>query len=458
MAKTKLKHQIKELIESNDFLEKLFIENDNLNFEIYYYRGISNIDFFNDHYFKKINRENYQVLNEEFPGLIKIFEDINPKAIAYQLSKGNIIFSVNESYNYFVELSKLSEIKQQPSHIDPTNMFETKNDFTDSAIDNVALITKRLKNEELVIRHYILGNKSKTDCYLIFLKSIKKQEYVENILTAIENANDDYYISINDLNTLFIKDELVPKTFFTSSPNTICSNIINGKVSVILDNTPIAISLPTALSNFSSVKNEINTPKYYSLFNKLFIILFLILSVFSLGFFISIINYHTSFLSPIFIANIQLTERGTSFPIFFEILIILFLYDFYRYATSRSPQNYIQSIVIFFGSLVVGQNAIQSGTIGSLIMMITSLSYLSSFAVTTNPYLISSMNFARLIILVFSYFLGLIGFVFSSFLVIIYLGSLTSFGTSFLAPFSPVNFKNILNFFIPTRGKERNTL
>ena len=218
MAKTKLKHQIKELIESNDFLEKLFIENENLNFEIYYYRGISNIDFFNDHYFKKINSENYQVLNEEFPGLIKIFEDINPKAIAYQLSKGNIIFSVNESYNYFVELSKLSEIKQQPSHIDPTNMFETKNDFTDSAIDNVALITKRLKNEELVIRHYILGNKSKTDCYLIFLKSIKKQEYVENILTAIENANDDYYISINDLNTLFIKDELVPKTFFTSSP------------------------------------------------------------------------------------------------------------------------------------------------------------------------------------------------------------------------------------------------
>lgn len=458
MAKTKLKHQIKELIESNDFLEKLFIENDNLNFEIYYYRGISNIDFFNDHYFKKINSENYQVLNEEFPGLIKIFEDINPKAIAYQLSKGNIIFSVNESCNYFVELSKLSDIKQQPSHIDPTNMFETKNDFTDSAIDNVALITKRLKNEELVIRHYILGNKSKTDCYLIFLKSIQKQEYVENILTAIENANDDYYISINDLNTLFIKDELVPKTFFTSSPNTICSNIINGKVSVILDNTPIAISLPTTLSIFSSVKNEINTPKYYSLFNKLFIILFLILSVFSLGFFISIINYHTSFLSPIFIANIQLTERGTSFPIFFEILIILFLYDFYRYATSRSPQNYIQSIVIFFGSLVVGQNAIQSGTIGSLIMMITSLSYLSSFAVTTNPYLISSMNFARLTILVFSYFLGLIGFVFSSFLVIIYLGSLTSFGTSFLAPFSPVNFKNILNFFIPTRGKERNTL
>ena len=85
-------------------------------------------------------------------------------------------------------------------------------------------------------------------------------------------------------------------------------------------------------------------------------------------------------------------------------------------------------------------------------MMITSLSYLSSFAVTTNPYLISSMNFARLIILIFSYFLGLIGFIFSSILVLIYLGSLNSFGTSFLSPFSPVNFKNIINFFLPNRN------
>jgi spore germination protein KA len=174
-----------------------------------------------------------------------------------------------------------------------------------------------------------------------------------------------------------------------------------------------------------------------------------------LGFFISLMNFHTSIFSPIFIANIQLTERGTSFPIFIEILIILFLYDFYRYATSRSPQNYVQSIVIFFGSLVVGQNAIQSGTIGSLIMMITSFAYLSSFAITTNPYLISSINIARLFILIFSYLLGLIGFIFATILIVIYLRSQKNFNDSYLSPFSPVDLRNILNFFFPKRSDQR---
>lgn len=450
-----LKKEMEIIKERNDFLEKVNMENENLFFDIYYYRGICNIDFFNEHYYTKINYHNYNSLSKHFPGTIKELPDTHKEELLYQLSKGNIIFSINEKYHYFVELSKLGEIKQQQSHIDPTNIFETKNDFTDSAIDNVALITKRLKNNNLIIRHFIIGNKSKTDCYVLFLDEFKNETYTKEIIEKVKRADSDYYLSVNDLNTILFEDSLVPLCFYTSSPNTVISNLINGKVSIILDNTPVTIILPTTLSIFTSVKNEINTPKYYSFFNKFFIGIFFIISVFMLGFFISIMNYHTSILSPIFIANIQLTERGTSFPIIVEIMIILFLYDFYRYATSRSPQNYVQSIVIFFGSLVVGQNAIQSGTIGSLIMMITSLAYLSSFAITTNPYLISSINVARLFILLLSYFLGLIGFIFGTILILLYLRSQKMFDKSYLDPFSPVSFKNIFNFFFPKRSDQR---
>lgn len=453
-----LKNEMNLIKEHNDFLEEINMVNEDLNFNIYYYRGICNIDFFNEHYYTKITKRNFDELEINFPGTIKKLPSINEQTLLYQLSKGNILFSINNKYNYFVELSKLGDIKQQPSHIDPTNVFETKNDFNDSAIDNVALITKRLKNNNLVIKHYIIGNKSKTDCYVLVLKEFLEKTYTQEILNKLENACDDYYLSVNDLNTLFPHEALVPLCFYTSSPNTVISNLINGKVSIILDNTPITIVLPTTLSNFTSTKNEINTPKYYSFFNKLFVSILLIISVFMLGFFISIMNFHTSLFSPIFIANIQLTERGTSFPIFIEILIILFLYDFYRYATSRSPQNYVQSIVIFFGSLVVGQNAIQSGTIGSLIMMITSLAYLSSFAVTTNPFLISSINFARLFVLILSYLLGLVGFIFSIVIILLYLRSQKMFSQSYLAPFSPIDFRNILNFLFPKRSDQKNTI
>lgn len=458
MKHDSLSKQLRNIINSNDFVEKISSSIKNCDIEVYYFRGICNIDFFNEHYFTKIDYTNYMELPDKFPGIFKILEDVSIDNLNYQLTKGNILISINDSYFYYVELSKLSDIKQQPSHVDPINMFESKSDFTDLAIDNIALITKRLKNEELIIKHLVIGKKSKTDCYVLCLKKYIHEKYAQDIIEKLDTSSGDYYLGVNDLNTIFNQDSFVPLTFLTSSPPTTCSNLINGKVVIILDNTPIVTIAPTTLSNFTSVKNEINTPKYYSFFSKSFIIIFLTLSVFSLGFFISIINFHSSLFSPIFIANIQLTERGTSFPIIIEILIILFLYDFYRFTTSRSPQSYIQNIVIFFGSLVVGQNAIQSGTVGSLVMMITSISYLSSFAVTTNPYLISSMNIARIFILIFSYLLGLLGFVFASLLVILYLRSQKSFGKNFLDPFSPINFNNIFNFFFPVRNKRKEVL
>lgn len=454
MKRDSLTKQIKYITSKNEFVEKIYSSNNSCDIEVYYYKGICNIDFFNEHYFTKINYQNFNSLSFKFPGIFKILDDISIDNLNYQLTKGNIIVNINDLNYYFVELSTLSSIKSESSHIDPINMFESKSDFTDLAIDNIALITKRLKNEDIVIKHFIIGEKSKTDCYILCLKKFIYEDYTKEIIEKIENAKGDYYLGINDLNTIFNQKSFVPLTFLSSSPSTTCSNLINGKVVIILDNTPIVTILPTTLSNFTSVKNEINTLSYYSFFSKSFIIIFLILSIFSLGFFISIINFHSSFFSPIFIANLQLTERGTSFPIIVEILIILFLYDFYRFTTSRSPQSYIQNIVIFFGSLVIGQNAIQSGMVGSLVMMLTSIAYLSSFAVTTNPYLISSMNIARIFILIFSYLLGLFGFIFSSLLVILYLRSQKSFGKNFLDPFTPINFKNIYNFFFPRRNKK----
>ena len=68
------------------------------------------------------------------------------------------------------------------------------------------------------------------------------------------------------------------------------------------------------------------------------------------------------------------------------------MFEFYRFATSRSVNNYVQNIIIILGGLFIGQNAIESGTIGATILFLTSISYIAVFAVTNNTYLITSIN------------------------------------------------------------------
>lgn len=102
----------------------------------------------------------------------------------------------------------------------------------------------------------------------------------------------------------------------------------------------------------------------------------------------------------------------------FEVLIVYLLFEFYRFATSRSTSNYIQNIIIILGGLFIGQNAIESGTIGAIVLFMTSISYIAVFAVTSNVYLITSINILRLFILIMSYAMGILGFLLSSIITI----------------------------------------
>ena len=114
-----------------------------------------------------------------------------------------------------------------------------------------------------------------------------------------------------------------------------------------------------------------------------------------------------------------------------------------------SQNNYIQNIIIILGGLFIGQNAIESGTIGGTILFLTSISYIAVFAVTNNTYLITSINIFRFFILIMSYFLGILGFIISSFIVLLYLFKQNNNSNYYLYPIIPFNFKSYKAFINP---------
>ena len=138
-------------------------------------------------------------------------------------------------------------------------------------------------------------------------------------------------------------------------------------------------------------------------------------------------SHHPEALSLLFITNFLLSERGTTFPLFIGILIELILIVFYRQLASRSPLSFVQNIIIIFGGLIIGQNALDAGLIGTTAIIIASLSYVSSFAVTNNSFLITSFSIFRVFIFIMSYILGIVGFLISSLFVISYIAYIKIF-------------------------------
>lgn len=443
---------VKYFINSIDVkIAKIIIDNYELN--CIYVNNLANTDEFNSHFTPIFNKNNINNLDNLFPGICKKIDITDFLTIEEQIFNGKILI-LSDNINYEFNIIKKPLRMPTSSNIDPINLLGANDDFIEDASVNLALIRKRLKTTDLIIEEITLGDKNKTTLYLTYLKEFNT--YRDEIVNKLTNNNNKFPSSVESINKLFQGNSLMPMTINTGSPENFALALTQGRTGIIIDNSPIGIIVPVTLSSFANMKNDENSPFFFSIPLRFFLLIFLIFSIFGLGFALAIINYHPDSLTISIISNLKLSERGTNFTIFIEIICILILFEFYRYAASRSPLSYVQNIVIILGGLFIGQNAINSGLIGPLILLVTAASYLSSFAFTNNPHMVTAISNFRFFVLIFSHFLGMIGFFLSSFLVIAYLSSLSSFDIPYLYPFSPTSKKSIKEYFIPRSKRWKN--
>lgn len=381
-------------------------------------------------------------------GLFKKLPELSNEEYNRLLASGVVLVSVSNS-DYAAYLNFPPKRTPTDSLCDPSNLFGARDGFNEVIADNRILIRKRLKSNNLIFDELFLGNLTSTEINLVYLK--KNEQIAKKIRKLLLKNKDKNITSINDLNILITKESLVPHFMYTSNPETCVNALLKDRIIILIDNSPISLILPSSLLEFTENSNETNNFSFVTLFNRLIILIFLFITIFLLGLFILLTSHHPEALSTVFIANFQLSERGTTFSLFTEIIIVLILFEFYRQLAMRSPLSFVQNIIIIFGGLFIGQNAIEAGLIGTTAIIITSLSYVSSFAVTNNTYLINSFAIFRIFIVIMSYALGMIGFLISSILVISYLANIKVFNRYYLEPVIPFNFKKLKAWLIPRK-------
>ena len=284
---------------------------------------------------------------------------------------------------------------------------------------------------------------------MLYLDDYKDKEYISKIDEVLNQNLTSDLTSINTLCSFFETNKLLPLTNCSGNTEYLVECLLKGKVVLLSDANCVGLILPTLLTNFTTTKDEIDAPKYYSLFKRVLIIVCIFFAVYFLGLFVAICNYHSSILSLKIIGIIKLTEVGTILPMFFEICLIMLCFELYNLSISRSPLGYVQNIVVLFGGVIVGQNIVSSGIVGPFILLTSSLCYIAGYSITNNPRFLTSIAIFRFIILFASFCFGLIGFFISSVLITFYLFNLKSVTEPYLSPFLPTKTSKIKKYFNP---------
>ena len=445
---------LKQQIQISDDIKSSIISINQINLLLVYSKDLADIEEFYKYYYERIKENIDKDLTSCFPTIInKLKYDID--TIKTSIINGFILL-ILEDTAYEMILPKANSRSITNSVIDPVDLYSAQDGLIENMDINISLIRKHLKDKTLKVEIVDLPTKCNNKVAIINLEEYSSIN--QEIKSKLSTLNEININSINTISKLFQSNHFVPLTLSSSSPQNISLSITKGKTVIILNNSPVACIIPVNFLYFSTMKTDIDTPKYYSILSRTLVILFMFISVFLLGIYVAITNFHSSSLTIYALSNLKLTERGTTLPMLSEILIVLLLFDLYRYATSRSSNGYIQNIIIFLGGLFIGQNAIKSGLIGHLVLLITSICYLATYAFTNNLHMVTSLSIFRIIIIIFSYIFGLFGFMISSIMILYYLLSIKTFNTDFILSLRPYKFKNNINYFTPKEEKNEKAI
>lgn len=317
-----------------------------------------------------------------------------------------------------------------------------KDSFTENYQSNIGLIRKRIKDPNLLFKETKVGKRTKTKVSIAYIKDIADKNKVKELLKKLNNVNIDGIIDSSYLRELIIenKPSILPQIVSTERPDNVSMALLNGKIAIIVENTPYVILVPSILADFFQSPEDRYSKPFNASFTRILRYLAFIISIIVPGVYIAIMTYNMEVLPDLLLISFAIQKEGVPFPTVIEVLIMIIAYEILREADTRKPQIMGASISIV-GALILGDAAVSAGIISPIVVIIISLSAVSGMAFT-DPDIINAIRFWRIIFMIFGCVFGLIGIVVILIIFIAKLSSLETLNTPYLYPLAPFNSKD----------------
>lgn len=302
---------------------------------------------------------------------------------------------------------------------------------------NLMLVRRRLKNPNLKFEIYNLGSESKTEVCLCYIKGMVSDSMLNDVRHRLHTIDMDTVLESGYIQRYF-QDEtfsLFSTVGSTERPDTFCGRLNEGRVGIIVDNTPYALNMPYLfIENFQNMDDYTVGP-YYATFTRILKYLAFFISVLVPGLYVAIGSFHQALLPSQLLYMLAQSEESTPFPLVLEAIIMQVIYEMVREAGVRLPKQ-IGFAISIVGALIIGQAAVSANIIGSPMVIIVALTATTSLIIPTlyEPGVI--MRFAFIILAGMAGLYGIaLGIAFLAF----HLCSIKSYEVPFMAPISPFN-------------------
>lgn len=307
--------------------------------------------------------------------------------------------------------------------------------FVEDFKTNMTLLRRRLHTKDLVFSTLIVGEKSQTKVVVSYIDGVADKRVIREVKKKIENIKidgvvDSYYI----LSYL----EKRPNSLFkqignSEKPDIVAAKMLEGKVAIIVDNSPIVLTVPFILMEDMQSSNDYYTNHHYASLVRFIRMCGLLIAIVAPGFYLALQLFHYNILPLNFLITIADTTQGLPFTPFLEILFIFLLFQILYEVSLRLP-SYLGLATSIVGALILGDTGVKAGLISPPGVIITAL---SKIALYTVPEQQSQITVLQVLFIILGGSLGILGIVSGFIYVVNYLNTLDDYHTPYMAPYAP---------------------
>lgn len=317
--------------------------------------------------------------------------------------------------------------------------------FVESLPVNVSLMRRRIKSPDLKFENLEVGNYTKTPIALCYIKGLASPKLIKNLRDKLSEIDCDAILDSSYISKMIGEHttSLFKQVGNTEKPDILAGKILEGRVAILVDGSPIALTVPYLLiEDFQSASDYYNSP-YSATFARILRLFSVVIALLLPAVFLSSELFHLQLIPLSFLLTIVNSIKGIPLSPSYEMFFTLLIFEILNEASVRMPK-YVGMVVSIVGGLVLGETAVTAGIISAPTLMIIAFSGICLYTV---PELEQTFALLRLVFLIVAGATGIYGILLTIAGLIIYLVTFESFSTPLCAPFSPLIKKDLKDTF-----------
>ncbi len=386
---------------------------------------------------------------------VKISAEGDTTKVITAITEGECVMLVEGSADYYI-INIRGYALRTPSEPPTSAVLKgPREGFTEDVKTNMVLLRRRLHTNNLVYTTIKVGRYTKTAVVVAHIKGIAEEEIVKSITQKIESIDIDGIIDSSYIGK-FLEERnysIFNQTGMAEKPDIVSAKMLEGRVAIIVDGSPIVITLPFCmLEDFQDSQDYYKRASRASML-RMMRLLGVFFAIILPATFVALQMHQFQILPMKLLITIINSIAGIPFTPVVEMFIALVLFEILGEASVRMPK-YVGMAVSIVGAIVLGETAVSAGLLSSLTVLITALSGIALYVIPDEVGTFSTLRFLLLFVGGAS---GLFGLVIVGVGVLAYLVSMEIYGVPYLSPFAPVVAEDLKDSLLKVDIKEMKT-